>query len=177
MRRITLTILSTISAVILLFSYRTSTNQATALSPNTEEPSSTSSSATAGGTTVTPSATPSGSSSSDSSSSDSSSSGASTSSGTGTLADGTYTGDSVNTRWGAVQVQITVSGGQITAADAVDYPSENGRDQEINAYAIPVLNDEVTEAQSANIDAVSGATVTSGGYIDSLQSAIDAARQ
>ena len=69
-----------------------------------------------------------------------------------------------------------MSGGRITAADAVAYPSGNRHDQEINAYAVPVLNAEVVDAQSAAIDAVSGATVTSDGYIESLQSAIDAAR-
>ena len=79
------------------------------------------------------------------------------------------------THWGAVQVQITVSDGKITAAQAVEYPQANPRDRQINAYALPVLAQEVTQAQSANIDAVSGATVTSDGYIQSLQSAIDQA--
>ena len=91
------------------------------------------------------------------------------------LADGTYTGSSVNTRFGPVQVQISVSGGQITAAQAVDYPSENPRDQQINQFAIPRLVSETLSAQSANIDMISGATYTSDGYIQSLQSAIDQA--
>lgn len=72
-------------------------------------------------------------------------------------------------------MQITVSGGQITAAEAIEYPNNDRHDQQINAYAIPILNAEAVEAQSASIDAVSGATVTSDGYITSLQSAIDAA--
>ena len=88
---------------------------------------------------------------------------------------GTYTGQSVDTRWGPVQVQITVKNGKITAAQAVVYPQENPRDQEINAFAVPQLNSEAVQAQSGNIDAVSGATVTSDGYIQSLQSAIDQA--
>jgi uncharacterized protein with FMN-binding domain len=58
---------------------------------------------------------------------------------------------------------------------AIQFPNGNGRDQEINAYAVPQLNAEVVKAQSASIDAVSGATVTSDGYIQSLQSAIDQA--
>jgi uncharacterized protein with FMN-binding domain len=74
-----------------------------------------------------------------------------------------------------VQVKITVSNGKVTAADAVAVPSGNFRDQEINSYAVPVLNQEVLDAQSAGIDTVSGATVTSDGYIQSLQSALDAA--
>ena len=65
--------------------------------------------------------------------------------------------------------------GKITAAQAVVFPQENPRDQEINSYAVPQLNSEAVQAQSGTIDAVSGATVTSGGYIQSLQSAVDQA--
>ncbi|BCY09485.1 hypothetical protein L3i22_045730 [Actinoplanes sp. L3-i22] len=79
------------------------------------------------------------------------------------------------TRWGDVQVTITVANGKITDVAVPVYPSENGRDQEINAYALPVLRQETLTAQSAGIDTVSGATVTSNGYLESLQSALDAA--
>jgi uncharacterized protein with FMN-binding domain len=85
------------------------------------------------------------------------------------------TGDVVDTQWGPVQVEITVSGGRIVSARAVQQPSGNPRDAEINGYALPVLGQEVVQAQSAAIDSVSGATVTSQGYIASLQSAIDSA--
>jgi uncharacterized protein with FMN-binding domain len=138
---------ATVSAVVLLFSYHTSTN-----SGSTQAPSSIRSSAS-------------------SSSSGSSGSGAATSS-TGAT---TYTGDEVQTEWGVVQVQITVEKGKVTAAETTKVPDGNHRDQEINAYAVPVLNQEVLDAQSAGIDTVSGATVTSDGYIESLQSALDAA--
>jgi uncharacterized protein with FMN-binding domain len=74
-----------------------------------------------------------------------------------------------------VQVQITVRGGKITNVAVVDYPNGNPRDQEINSYAIPQLNQEVLAAQSGKIDTISGATVTSDGYIGSLQSALDKA--
>jgi uncharacterized protein with FMN-binding domain len=74
-----------------------------------------------------------------------------------------------------VQVRITVADGRITAAEAVRYPTENPKDQQINAYAVPQLNSEVVQRQSGDIDAVSGATVTSDGYLESLQSAIDQA--
>jgi uncharacterized protein with FMN-binding domain len=74
-----------------------------------------------------------------------------------------------------VQVQITVQNGKITKADAIQYPQNNGRDVEINSYAVPTLDAEAVKANSAQIDAVSGATVTSDGYIQSLQSAIDQA--
>jgi uncharacterized protein with FMN-binding domain len=68
-----------------------------------------------------------------------------------------------------------VTGGKITDVTAVQYPNGNGRDQQINSYALPVLAQEALSAQSAQIDHVSGATVTSDGYVQSLQSAIDQA--
>lgn len=155
MRRIVVAVMSTISALVLLFSYHTSTN-ATSVASGTStsagvSPGPTTSSGPAGST---PSA-------------------ASTSS--ASTASQTYTGDAVNTRWGPVQVAITVADGKITAVSAVEYPQNNGRDQQINAYALPILAQEATQAQSAKIDAVSGATVTSDGYTQSLQSAIDQA--
>jgi uncharacterized protein with FMN-binding domain len=85
----------------------------------------------------------------------------------------TVTGEAFQTIYGPVQVKITVAGGRITAASAVEYPQESPRDQQINSYAIPQLNAEAVAAGSAKIDAVSGATYTSGGYIGSLQNALD----
>ena len=87
----------------------------------------------------------------------------------------TVTGTVAQTRWGPVEVRLTLAGGKITAVDVVQYPNGNGRDQEINADALPVLVQETISAQSANIDMVSGATVTSDGYVQSLQSALDQA--
>jgi uncharacterized protein with FMN-binding domain len=68
-----------------------------------------------------------------------------------------------------------VKNGKIVKSDAVVFPQNNGRDIEINSYAVPALNQEAVQAGSAQIDAVSGATVTSDGYIQSLQSAVDQA--
>lgn len=85
----------------------------------------------------------------------------------------TVTGDAVQTRFGPVQVAVTFSGDTITAVDPVQLPNGNGRDIAINSYATPILEQEVLASQSARIDTVSGATYTSEGYIDSLQSAID----
>jgi uncharacterized protein with FMN-binding domain len=82
----------------------------------------------------------------------------------------------VNTRYGPVQVQITVSGGQITQVDVPEYPTESPRDQQINSQAVPMLVSETTSAQSANISMISGATYTSQGYTQSLQSALDQAQ-
>ncbi|MEW2314361.1 FMN-binding protein [Streptomyces bauhiniae] len=86
---------------------------------------------------------------------------------------GTFTGDTINTPYGPVQVRITISEGRLTAVTAVRVPDANARDREIAAYAVPRLTGEALDAQSARIDAVSGATYTSGGYIRSLQSALD----
>jgi uncharacterized protein with FMN-binding domain len=94
---------------------------------------------------------------------------------TATTRSGTVKGEATSTRWGPVQVQITVKGGEITAVDAIVYPTADRRDQEINSYAIPQLDEAALQAQSAQIDTVSGATDTSHGYIGSLQSAIDQA--
>lgn len=87
----------------------------------------------------------------------------------------TVTGDTVQTRWGPVQVKITVTNGKVTDVTAVQYPSDNPRDQEINSYALPQLKSEALAAQSASIDTVSGASYTSDGYRQSLQSALDSA--
>jgi uncharacterized protein with FMN-binding domain len=72
-------------------------------------------------------------------------------------------------------VQIKVSGSRLVSSNAIVYPTNERRDREINDQAVPQLNDETVQAQSANIDTVSGATYTSDGYRQSLQSAIDAA--
>lgn len=80
------------------------------------------------------------------------------------------------TRWGPVQVQVSISGGRITDVRALTYPSGNGHDTAINTYALSQLRQEVLDAQSARIDTVSGATVTCDGYRRSLQAALDAAQ-
>jgi uncharacterized protein with FMN-binding domain len=87
----------------------------------------------------------------------------------------TVTGAAWPTIYGPVQVQVTVKAGKITAVNALEYPAGTPRDEQINSYAIPQLNAETLAAGSANIDAVSGATYTSQGYIGSLQNALDKA--
>ena len=87
----------------------------------------------------------------------------------------TVTGSAADTRYGPVQVKVTLDGTKITKIDVVEYPSHDHRDQEINSYALPLLNQEAIAAQSAHIDVVSGATFTSQGYTTSLQSALDQA--
>ncbi|MFF3324238.1 FMN-binding protein [Streptomyces sp. NPDC002889] len=96
-------------------------------------------------------------------------------SGSGSEAPKTFVGDAASTQYGDVQVRITVSGGRITAADAVKAPGSDANSRKIAANAVPKLNQAAVTAQSAGIDAVSGASYTSEGYIESLQSAIDKA--
>jgi uncharacterized protein with FMN-binding domain len=89
----------------------------------------------------------------------------------------TVSGDLVQTDYGPVQVEISVRGGRITQARALSRPSGDGRTDSINSYAIPQLDQETLATQNAQIDTVSGATFTSGGYRQSLQSALDAAHR
>ena len=150
MRRAVLAIMSTIAGLIMLLSFKT---QGAVTATGLPAPIGGSTSSAAGST---PSSTP------------------TPSAGGGpSAASSTITGDPANTRFGPVQVQISVTNGKLTAVEAIDYPNGSGRDQEINAYAIPQLNQEALRAGNANIDMVSGATYTSDGYITSLQSALD----
>ena len=87
----------------------------------------------------------------------------------------TVTGPSVDTRWGPVQVAITVNGSTITDVTVPVYPTGNGKDLQINSYALPMLIKDTLDAQSADIDMITGATVTSEGYLQSLQGAMDKA--
>jgi len=86
-------------------------------------------------------------------------------------------GAAADTRYGPVQVQIIVSGGRITSARTLQVPQQSSKDRRINSAAVPILNNETVQAQSARIDTVSGATYTSEGYAQSLQSAIDGVHQ
>ena len=157
MKKIVLWFMSTLTVVVLLFGYHTSTSSrregesavAAPIGGGAAAPS------TAGAGTPSPAAP--------------------SSSAAGSTAATTVTGNSADTRWGPVQVQLTVQNRKVIAVEVVDYPTNNRRDQQINARALPVLVKETLSAQSADIDMVSGATVTSDGYIRSLQSALDKA--
>ncbi|MGQ4332098.1 FMN-binding protein [Streptomyces hayashii] len=87
---------------------------------------------------------------------------------------GAFTGSAVQTQYGPVQVRITVAGGKITKADAVQAPKGGTSDQKTE-LSVPKLNQEAVAKGSADIDSVSGATYTSEGYKKSLQSALDQA--
>lgn len=161
-RRIVLAAAATATALVMLLGYRTST------------PGSVATTVVAAGTAVAgPAAAGDAAPSGGTTAGESVAGDAPTSTPTPTTT--TATGGAVATRYGPVQVQITVTDGAITAADAVQIPNGNSRDVQINSRAVPLLNQETLDAQSAGIDTVSGATYTSDGYAASLQSAIDAA--
>ena len=89
--------------------------------------------------------------------------------------DGTFTGSSVSTRYGDVQVEVTVASGQISDVTALRLTDKDGRSVQISNRAAPVLREEVLAAQSADVSNVSGATYTTDAYLTSLQSALDKA--
>ena len=84
----------------------------------------------------------------------------------------TFAGDTVETGWGPVQVQVTVSGGSLTDVTAITVPQNDNRSAQISSYSIPMLEQQAMAAQSAQIDGVSGASYTSQGFAQSLQSAL-----
>ncbi|RIJ78158.1 FMN-binding protein [Nakamurella silvestris] len=190
MRRISFAIVSTLAALVLLFSYKTSgPGTATAESSSVAHiVSGPSAGASQSGTTssATPSSGTTAAAPPDPAASTSSAKGTTrakspTSSTPGTsqapasTAPVVVDGSAVNTQYGPVQVEVTITGGKITSVQAIDYPNGNGRDAQINSYAVPQLESQAVSAQSAKIDGVSGATYTSEGFVQSLQSALDAA--
>jgi uncharacterized protein with FMN-binding domain len=174
MRRIVIWALSTLTVIVLLLSYHTSRSSVMATAetrPVTSGAQSAPSTTTDQGSGSAGGAGGTGDAASDDTTADAS--GASGSS--AATAPTTFAGDAVDTRFGPVQVQITAADGAITSVDVLQVPMEDRHDQMINSRAVPVYNEEAVQAQSADIDVVSGATVTWEGYTHSLQSAIDAA--
>jgi uncharacterized protein with FMN-binding domain len=150
MRRITMAVMTTVAAVVLMLSYRTSLHSplATSVAAGTAPEGVVSGSDTSGGPDQ-PSRKP--------------------------AADVTVNGRAVDTRWGPVQVQVKIASGRIVDVVVLAQPTGNRRDEEINSRALPKLRAQVIKAQSARIDGVSGATVTTDGYVESLQAALDTA--
>jgi uncharacterized protein with FMN-binding domain len=162
MRRITLMITATLAAVIMLFSYRTSTRgtagsgaDATAAPPGIVAGAAPTPDATAG-KTGKPGRHP-------------------TKKATAKPTSITVNGPTEQTRYGPVQVQVTISGKRITGVKTLQQPSGDDRSIQIASDAIPQLRAETLTAQSAQIDSVGGATYTSAGYQQSLQGALDLA--
>ncbi len=94
----------------------------------------------------------------------------------GAFKDGTYTGPSVDAYYGYVQVQAIVSGGKLTNVQFLSYPNDRRTSQQINGQAMPLLTQEAISAQSANVDAVSGASDTSAAFVQSLGAALAQAK-
>jgi uncharacterized protein with FMN-binding domain len=151
--RAAVAIVTTALAVVLLFSFKTPA-QARPRTPAADVSQA----------TATPSSSP----------SDSSVPSPSPSASAG-FKDGVYTGQDVFTQFGDVQVKVTISGGRITDVQPVQLPFDRPRSAEISQFADPQLHDEVLQAQSAQIDLLSGATYTSDAYARSAQAALDQA--
>jgi uncharacterized protein with FMN-binding domain len=163
-------LLTTVFALAMLFSFKPATNLAL--------------SGTTSGGTVAVGAAPGASSTTGSSAASADSSAPTTAEASPTAAvgtqsttanykDGTATGSVISTRYGDLQVEVTISGGVIVDVTALQLPDRDGRSRSIASQAEPILREEALTAQSANIDLLSGATYTSDAYAQSLQSALD----
>ncbi len=94
----------------------------------------------------------------------------------GAYKDGTFTGSSVNAFWGQVQVKVVVQNGKITDVQFLQYPSDRRTSVRINTTVMPWLKSEAIQAQNANVDIISGATLTSEAFMQSLQAALSTAK-
>ena len=90
--------------------------------------------------------------------------------------DGTYTGSVADAFYGNIQVQATISGGKMTNVQFLQAPNDQGTSIYINSQADPMLAQEAIQAQSANVNIISGATDSSQAFMQSLQSALDQAK-
>ncbi len=86
--------------------------------------------------------------------------------------DGNFTGPVTDAYYGPIQVRVTVQGGRLVSIDVPQYPADRRTSRAINSHALPELQSEVIRAQSAHVDIVSGATLTSRAYIRSLNAAL-----
>ena len=166
--RAAVTLAATAIGVVLLFSFRTPPAAAIA----TLSPSSTSSSTS----TPSPTATPSGAPPSGGAAPTPTATATATPRPASGLKSGSFTGQSYANPYGNVQVQVVISGGKITSVKTIQYPNGHQQSVFINSQALPLLEQEVLQAQSARINIIGGATFTSQGYAQSVQSALDAAR-
>jgi uncharacterized protein with FMN-binding domain len=162
MRRVVLALGGTVAGLVMLLSFRS----------HTASTASAGVTAGSGGTGTSPGASSAaGSGSSAASGAGAASAPVSAGSGTGTA----VTGDAIATPYGPTQVQVTLNAGKIVKVTVLQHTDDGTNSQMIDGHALPLLNNETLTAQSARIDAVSGASYTSAGYIKSLQSALDKA--
>ena len=162
MRRVVLALGGTVAGLVMLLSFRS----------HTASTASAGVTAGSGGTGTSPGASSAaGSGSSAASGAGAASAPVSAGSGTGTA----VTGDAIATPYGPTQVQVTLNAGKIVKVTVLQHTDDGVNSQMIDGHALPLLNNATLTAQSAKIDAVSGASYTSAGYIKSLQSALDKA--
>jgi uncharacterized protein with FMN-binding domain len=163
LRRVILAIVATAAGLVLLLSFKTHSGSGGLAASSITSPDQ-------NGTATSPT-DPSSAAGTGTTSRSSGSKSASSGSGSSHTVDGNV----VQTVYGPIQVDITVKSGKITAVTVPVYPDNTERDIQIGDFALPELVQETISADSANIDAVSGASYTSQGYISSLQNAIDKA--
>ena len=89
---------------------------------------------------------------------------------------GSYTGSVADAHWGNIQVKAVIQNGKITDVQFLQYPNDRNRSIDINQYADPLLTSEAIQAQSANVDIISGATDSSEAFIQSLTDALTQAK-
>jgi uncharacterized protein with FMN-binding domain len=99
-----------------------------------------------------------------------------TSASSGGYKDGSYTGSVADAQWGYVQVKAVISQGKITDVQFLEYPSDRSRSQRINQAADPELTNEAIQAQSAQVDVITGATDSSEAFMQSLADALSQAK-
>ena len=164
--RAVVAILATIVGVVLLFSFSppAATSAVVPGQTTTPAPTGTPTPAASGGGTPPPTPATSGTPTPSAASSSA-------------YRDGTYQGQDYPNQYGDVQVKVIVSGGRISDVQPLQLPTDRARSAEISQQAAPLLHDEVIQAQSANIDILSGATFTSESYAQSVQSALDQAHR
>jgi len=167
--RAAVTLAATAIGVVLLFSFRTPPAAAIA----TLTPSSISSSTATPAPTASPSGAPPSGGASPTPTATTTATPAPAAKG---LKSGSFTGQTYANPYGNVQVQVVISGGKINSVTTIQYPNGHQQSVFINSQALPLLQQEVLKAQSAQINIVGGATFTSQGYAQSVQSALDAAR-
>jgi uncharacterized protein with FMN-binding domain len=165
MRRVLLSIVGTIAGLGALLSFKThtGTQPLSAAGPLAGRPISTAPSTSTAPTSTAPS------------SNAPSSTAPAPATSTAPPAQRTIAGQAVTTRYGIVQVQVVLSGSSIQSVNYLQLTADDPRSQDINSQAAPILVQQTLQVQSANIDGVSGATYTSLGYQQSLQSALDQA--
>jgi hypothetical protein len=180
MRRVVLTIVGTVAGLVVLLTFKshTGTSAVSAAPAGTAGLGGTAGTSSGAGTTNGAGGTAPSGAASGTSGGGTAPSGSGASPGTppgqgDTAGARIITGNVANTIYGPVQIQAAVKAGKIIKVTILQQPSTTAHDLQIGAFAFPQLEAETLSAQSAKIDMVSGATYTSGGYIQSLQSAID----